>query len=114
MDGVEAIEAHPFFTGVDFSTIWVVEPPPIATGLVQPRVEQVGQFVMPEGFDAFEEDPANERGREGEEAESVDSEPRVDFPMLGALRIAPPNGQVTANGPAGVVVTPAPEPITKW
>ncbi|KDE03549.1 AGC/PDK1 protein kinase [Microbotryum lychnidis-dioicae p1A1 Lamole] len=40
-EGIQAIKSHPFFTSepsIDFSTIWTVTPPPIETGLVQPKL----------------------------------------------------------------------------
>jgi hypothetical protein len=33
---VQAIKQHPFFSSIDFDSIWTIEPPPLETGIVAP------------------------------------------------------------------------------
>ena len=101
-DGISAIKSHPFFTSspsIDFSTIWTSAPPEIETGLAQPKKEERGEFVMPEGLEGFvseEGEISDEEGPRGRGGEG--------------------SGTTGSGSPMGEVVREVPrvEPATKW
>lgn len=49
--GIAAIKSHPFFSSISFADIWTCDPPPLETGITPPKIDQIGEFVMPPGFD---------------------------------------------------------------
>lgn len=83
-DGINAIKSHPFFSTIDFKTIWKISAPPIETGLAQPKIEEKGEFVLQDFDDSHyfgSEDDERVVARNGEydgeltEAVVVGSEP---------------------------------------
>ena len=69
-NGIKDIKSHPFFSTIDFSTIWTITAPTIETGLAQPKIEEKGEFVLQDFDDSHyfgSED--DERGvlREGDD-----------------------------------------------
>lgn len=71
--GVEAIKSHAFFSGIDFETIWTVEPPRIETGLAEPRKEAKGEFVLLDDFGNDSEDPDDGLNGNDEDNEEDDT-----------------------------------------
>ncbi|KAK4699382.1 succinate dehydrogenase (ubiquinone) flavoprotein subunit, partial [Phenoliferia sp. Uapishka_3] len=119
-EGIEAIKRHPFFTSspsIDFSTIWKIDPPPIETGLAQPRPELRGEFVCPDGLDTFGDDSdlesQSDSDRRSEEAGSpkwIEKGP-AEAQLKAIVNGAPASVQV--RRPGEVDTHPA-EPVTKW
>lgn len=86
VDGINDIKSHPFFSTIDFATIWKIPAPPIETGIAQPKIEEKGEFVLQDFDDSHyfgSEDDERIIGRDGEyngelaEAVVVGSEPPV-------------------------------------
>jgi hypothetical protein len=46
--GIQAIKQHPFFSSVDFDTIWTVEPPTLETGIAPPPPRPTPRNVFPD------------------------------------------------------------------
>lgn len=88
--GISAIQSHPFFSSIDFSTIWTIEPPPIETGITQPTKEVKGELVLDIS------DGESERGQDvwANGVRDEDATPiATAFPTI---------------------IKPAAEPVTKW
>ncbi|SCV68054.1 BQ2448_175 [Microbotryum intermedium] len=118
-DGIRAIKSHPFFTSdpaIDFSTIWTVPPPPIETGLVQPKagllmnggvegmnMQDVDDLL--EGFvsDGLDDDDENGSGSALEESEE-EEDSTADTSSA---------DKATSNAPRPTT-TPDPPHRTKW
>ncbi|WVW80424.1 hypothetical protein I302_102405 [Kwoniella bestiolae CBS 10118] len=88
---VHDIKSHPFFALTDFSTIWTVPAPEMATGLTQPVATlatvapdsdlwAVFDDEVSDGGFEYDRDEEGEQEQEGEREESVDHsmEPRFD------------------------------------
>lgn len=89
--GIEAIKSHPYFSSIDFSTIWTVSPPGIETGITEPKKEEKGEFVLEDFEDSGEHD----------------SEGLADVEDVTV-------GRSGGSSWTGVVEVPKSEPITKW
>jgi hypothetical protein len=46
--GAQAIKQHPFFSSVDFDTIWTVEPPALETGIIAPPPRPTRRNIFPD------------------------------------------------------------------
>lgn len=96
--GITAIKSHPFFSTTDFRTIWTIPPPTIETGITEPKKEEYGEFIMPEGLDGFVSE-------EDESVEGGDAEQEVGSSREGK------DSQVASSG---LIVGIPKEAVTKW
>lgn len=97
-DGIEAIKSHPFFEGITFDTIWKIDVPELSSGIVGPKVEEKGEFVMPVGFERFVDDSDDEGAIDSEEEGEAEEERGL---RAGVEKLK-------------VVDTKVVEPVTKW
>lgn len=95
-DGIEAIKSHPFFNEIDFDNIWKIEVPELSSGITLPKEEQVGEFVMPVGFERFVDESDDEEALDSEEEGEEERNLREGVSNL------------------KVVDTKVAEPVTKW
>ena len=78
--GMSDIKSHPFFAGIDWSTIWTCQPPPMRTGMTppQPLSRQAMLILEESSIDASSIDEDDEMGAEADaESYSISSRPRM-------------------------------------
>lgn len=89
---------------MNFSTIWTIEPPPIVTGITEPKKEIKGEFVLLDDFGADSDEEAVEgedsAGSGGDESAAEEEEERESASLeSGRDEVASSAGRSSVDGP---------------
>lgn len=95
--GVEDIKAHRYFRGIDWNSIWTVEPPPIRTGIAPPTVFPKQLLVLEE---SSLDDASGEEGDEEELNEEIANDDEDDEDRRGPPPIVPHPEMLPPPSPA--------------
>lgn len=95
--GVQEVKGHPFFTGIDWDTIWTVDPPPFKTGITPPSVEHKHVLELEE---SSLDDISGEEGDAEEDSLAADDTDAPSLEPRQSIDSGHPIPQASTNSPS--------------